>query len=108
MYHEQTYDQQKRTRRTFIVRAVIVVALVAACALMVMGAQASAREQAAMTVRESVLTAAKQCCAVEGSYPTSIAHLEEYYGLVVNRSDYVISYECFAGNVLPSVVVTVR
>ena len=61
-----------------------------------------------MSVRESVLNAAKQCCAVEGSYPASLNHLEKNYGLVINHNDYVVSYEWFADNVLPSVVVTAR
>ena len=108
MYHEITYEQQKRNRRRRIIRAVFIVALLVACAFMLLGAQASAREQAALTVRESVLNAAKQCCAVEGSYPATLEHLEKNYGLVVNRNDYVVSYEWFADNVLPSVVVSAR
>ena len=108
MYHELTYEQQKRIRRRRLVSFVFVVVLLVACAFIVLGAQASAKEQAAITVRESVLDAAKQCCAVEGSYPSSLEHLEENYGLVVNRNDYVVSYEWFADNVLPSVVVSVR
>lgn len=88
--------------------------LVLAAALLVIAAfaaslaQVRAHEQAAASVRESVLNAAKQCCAVEGSYPSSIEHLEKNYGLVINHDDYVISYEWFADNVMPSVVVTAR
>ena len=108
MYHELTYDQQRKIVRTRIVRLVFALVALAAAVLLVIGAEASAKEQAALTVRESVLNAAKQCCAVEGSYPSSLEHLEENYGLVVNRSDYVVSYEWFADNVLPSVVVSVR
>ena len=108
MYHELTYDQQKRIVRRRIVRLVFIVLLLAAAILLVIGAQASAKEQAAITVRESVLNAAKQCCAVEGSYPSSLEHLEKNYGLVINRDDYVVSYEWFADNMLPSVVVSVR
>ena len=37
-----------------------------------------------------------QCCAVEGSCPSAIGHLEEHYSLAVNHSDYVILYEAFA------------
>lgn len=108
MYHELTYDQQKRIFRQRIVRLVFVVLLLVAAIFLVVGAQASAKEQAAISVRESVLNAAKQCCAVEGSYPSSLEHLEKNYGLVINHSDYVVSYEWFADNMLPSVVVSVR
>lgn len=108
MYHEVTYKQQKKNLRRRIVNVVLVIALFVACSFIVAGAQASAREQAALSVRESVLNAAKQCCAVEGSYPSTLEHLENDYGLVINRDDYVVSYEWFADNVLPTVVVTAR
>ena len=108
MYHELTYDQIRRRRAKRLATFVIVVALavLVACALVI--AQKSAREQATISVRESVLNAAKQCCAVEGSYPSTLQYLEDNYGLTVNHDDYVVSYEWFADNVLPSVVVTAR
>ena len=64
MYHELTYDQLKRRRAKRLVTAIIVVCLVVLVAFAANVAQASAREQAAVSVRESVLNAAKQCCAV--------------------------------------------
>lgn len=93
-------------RRAAVAVAVVVLAVV--LWLAVGAAQASAREQAAVSVRESVLEAAKQCCAVEGSYPASLSRLESEYGLVINHDDYVVNYEWLGGNVLPSVVVTPR
>lgn len=108
MYHEVTYDQARQHKIKVIALAVLAVALLVIAIYAAMIAQAHAREQAAVSVRESVLNAAKQCCAVEGSYPSSLAHLESNYGLVINHDDYVVSYEWFADNVLPSVVVTAR
>ena len=84
------------------------VALIVGAVFAVRFAQVRAHEQAVVSVRESVLNAAKQCCAVEGSYPASLSYLENEYGLVINHEDYVVSYEWFADNVLPSVVVTAR
>ncbi len=66
------------------------------------------REQGAASVRDAVLRAAAQCCAVEGSYPHTLSHLEEHYGLTVNHDDYAITYEAYASNVAPSVVVVPR
>lgn len=108
MYHELTYKEQKRIRRMRLVKAFFIVLVLALLLAFASFARASSRDQATITVRESILNAAKQCCAVEGSYPSSIEHLEKNYGLVVNREDYVVSYEWFADNILPSVVVTVR
>ena len=56
----------------------------------------------------AVLDAAMQCAAVEGAYPARLSYLEEHYGLIVNHQDYAVTYEAFASNVPPSVVVVPR
>lgn len=108
MYHEQTSKQLSRQRRRRIITFVILVALIAFSIWGVRVLQQNARAQGAVSLRETILNSAKQCCAVEGSYPSSLAHLEDVYGLTINHDDYVITYEWFADNVLPSVVVIPR
>lgn len=108
MYHELTKQQiRRRTRRRLsgALALAVAVALVWACAGAI---GASLREQGEVSVRNAILTSAKQCCAIEGAYPPSLAYLEENYGLVVNRADYAITYEVFAGNVMPNVVVLAK
>ncbi|WP_321971354.1 hypothetical protein [Paratractidigestivibacter sp.] len=106
MFHEITYrEQAKRRRRVLIVAACVAVVAVAA-AVAIGLARRSARVQGAAALRESILNAAKQCAAIEGSYPSDLAHLEDSYGLTINHDDYVITYECFADNIAPSVVVS--
>lgn len=85
----------------------LVVAIVLAV-FVFQGAQSAIREQSAISMRTAILDSAKQCCAIEGVYPQSMKYLEEHYGLVVNDTDYLITYECFADNVVPSVVVMPR
>lgn len=108
MYHELTNQEVKqRTRK----RMAGLVALVLAIALVwtsSMAIGASLREQGELSVRNAILNSAKQCCAIEGAYPPSLAYLEENYGLVVNRADYAITYEVFADNVMPNVVVLAK
>ncbi len=108
MYHEITYAEARRRNLKRVVAFVLIVLVLVGAFFAVRIARAKANEQAVVSVRESVLNAAKQCCAVEGSYPASLEHLENEYGLVINHEDYVVSYEWFADNVLPSVVVTAR
>lgn len=108
MYRELTTDTIRRRR---LRRVVAVVALCALAVLLWVGwgaAQQSMREQGASSVRTAILDAAMQCCAIEGAYPSSLDYLEREYGLRVNHDDYVITYEAFAGNVMPSVVVVPR
>lgn len=108
MYHELTKDQvRKRTRKRMagLAAFVLVVALILGASN---AAGAVLREQGELSVRNAILDSAKQCCAVEGGYPASLAYLEENYGLVVNRDDYTITYEVFADNVMPNVVVLAK
>lgn len=108
MYHEMTDRQVAKRRSMRVAVACLVAALVVAAFLLVGAAQDHARAQGAVALRESILNSAKQCCAIEGNYPSTLSYLEEKYGLVINKQDYIVSYECFAGNIVPSVVVTPR
>lgn len=108
MFHELTDQDIKRRRRRRIAGIALVVVLVAAACGIFAAVRANARVQGAVALRDSVLNAAKQCCAIEGSYPSSLEYLEKKYGLTINQDDYVVSYEWFADNVMPSVVVTPR
>ena len=108
MYHELTTTELERRRRWHIAVAVCL-ALVALLATFVLrGMREGFREQGAQAMRNSILSAARRCCAIEGSYPKSVDYLEERYGLRVNDRDYVVTYEYFAANVSPSVVVVPR
>ena len=108
MFHELTDNEIKRRRKRIAVTACLVAALVVAAFAVYRIVQENAKTQGAVALRDSVLAAAKQCCAIEGSYPSSLEHLEESYGLTINHDDYVITYEYFADNLMPSVVVTPR
>lgn len=108
MYHELTTAELARRRRTRVVAIVVAALCALLLALALRAAQARFREQGAQALRGSILSAARRCCAVEGSYPKSIDYLEERYGLRVNDRDYVVTYEYFSANVSPSVVVVPR
>jgi hypothetical protein len=108
MFHELTDQEASRRRRTRIIIACVIIAVLAAGCLAFGAYKAYAREQGAAALKESVLESAKQCCAMEGGYPSSLDYLEQHYGLVINHDDYIVSYECFADNIIPSVVVTPR
>ncbi len=108
MFHEITDQELRQRKKRRIVAGICVALLVLAVCGIGFIVRQNAREQGAAALRESILASAKQCCAIEGSYPRSLEHLEEDYGLTINHNDYVVSYEYFAGNVMPSVVVTPR
>ena len=108
MYHEVTYEQLRHRRKRRLTTFVVMVLICAVLCLGLRFAQDLAREQGAAALRTSIIDAAAQCCAVEGSYPTTVRHLEEHYGLVINHDDYIVNYEWLADNVPPSVTVVPR
>lgn len=108
MYRERTASDARKRRKTAIVAVICAAVLAIACWLALGAIGDAMREQGALSLRNAILDGALQCCAIEGSYPSSLAYLEENYGLVVNHDDYVITYEAFAQNIPPSVVVLPR
>lgn len=89
----------------------MLLAVAAACVLAWLGLSAVRADlvrQGTVSVREAILNGARQCCAIEGSYPNTLEYLEEHYGVVVNHEDYVVTYDAFASNVLPTVAVVPR
>lgn len=108
MYHEVTYKELARRKRMHIILAIVVVFLCVNIAISLAISSEISRKQATSSVRESIVTAAIQCAAIEGSYPSSLSHLEQHYGLVINHNDYVVNYEWLADNIPPSVTVVPR
>ena len=105
MYRELTQQQRTARTRTRLVIALCAIVLICCACFASNAINANLREQGAVSVRNAILESAKQCCAIEGAYPTSLAYLEQNYGLSINQDDYVITYEVFAENVMPGVVV---
>ena len=108
MYRDKTIKSIIRRRR---IRYYGIFVLLLALLLAWFGYQAlevQFHEQGAVSVREAVLNSARQCCAIEGSFPSSLQYLEDNYGLRINHNDYIVTYEAFASNLSPSVVVVPR
>lgn len=108
MYHEVTTGVRVRRLLRQVLTIFILAALVWAAVFFYEPIRTTMQDQAAASIRSSVLKAAMQCCAVEGSYPLTLGYLQDNYGLHVNETDYAINYEAFASNVLPSVTVVAK
>lgn len=107
MYTQPAQQQHERKHRWIII-VVAVVSIILIGILAFNAIFANAKEQGAASIRTTILNSALQCAAIEGSFPTNLAYLEENYDLRVNHDDYVVIYEVLASNALPSVVVVPR
>lgn len=108
MYSEPTKEQRIKKRNRIIAVIAVVCALAVALTIAVNMIFSSAREQGAVSIRNTILNAAMQCAAIEGSFPENLSYLEDNYDLRVNHDDYVVIYEVLGSNVLPSIVVVPR
>lgn len=91
-----------------VILVIVALAIVLVAWSAIVRVSADMVEQSAGTIKAEVVDAAVQCFAIEGSYPSSLAHLEDDYGLKINHNDYIVTYNCFASNVMPQVEVLAR
>ena len=91
-----------------IAAGVVFVALIAAFVLLVNSLTATSGSQETELVYDAVKNAALTCYAVEGSYPESQDYLREHYKLAYNRDRFVVEYDAFASNLMPSISVRER
>ncbi len=63
-------------------------------------------DESAAAIREAIRRSALQCYAVEGVYPPNLQYLQDNYGLEINTEDFYVTYDAFASNLPPTVLVT--
>jgi len=90
------------TSKGFIMLIFIVLVVVA----MYLGTQGvSGRVQSNQTdfLADAVRRSAVQCYTLEGRFPESIYHLEDNYGLVIDRNRFAVYYEFMGSNIIPQI-----
>ncbi len=57
------------------------------------------------SIENSIIKSAVVCYSIEGMYPADIDYLTEHYGVRVDTNNYIVHYEYFGGNIMPTVTV---
>ena len=65
-------------------------------------------EESAAAIQAAVERGALQCYVVEGIYPPDLQYLEDNYGLQINTHDFYVTYDAFASNLPPTVLVRAK
>lgn len=65
----------------------------------------TAEQTQADALQRALTRSAIHCYAAEGRYPESLEYLQEEYGIRWDSEQYVVDYEVFASNLLPSISV---
>lgn len=97
-----------RFEKKDIAAAILFVALMIGFVLVINMVTSSSGDQEIRLVEDAVRNAALTCYAVEGAYPDDLEYLRENYHLAYNEEKYVVSYDAFASNLMPSISVTER
>lgn len=45
------------------------------------------------------------CYALEGYYPPSLAYIEEHYGLIYDKDEYIVDYRPIGNNIYPNLAI---
>lgn len=86
----------------------IFVALIIVFVLLINSITSKGSGQEQDIVYDAVKNAALTCYAVEGMYPSELSYLCEHYNLSYNSERFIVYYDSFASNLMPSIKVVER
>ncbi len=94
--------------RRDIIKLLIIAAVLVLAVTLVNRIGASQQQAEAEIVREAIKNAALTCYGVEGAYPDSLDYLRRYYRLAYDEDRYLVTYDAFSSNLMPTIYVTER
>ena len=94
--------------RRDLIKLLCIVAVLAAAVLLVNRIDTAQDKAETDIVRDAVKNAALTCYAVEGAYPDSVEYLREHYHLAYDEDRYVVFYDVFSSNLIPTIDVKER
>lgn len=103
---------KKKSRLRISVRSVLLL-VCAVCVLLfflaaVTNLDSGNREEGRIQLDRALRRAAVACYAAEGIYPPSVEYMEQYYGIQIDESRYLVIYDAFAENLMPDITVLER
>lgn len=69
---------------------------------------ASADREQADLLERAIQNAAVTHYAIEGKYPATLQQIVDQYGVIVDEGRFIVLYDVFASNVMPTITVTFK
>ena len=91
-----------------IAAGIAFVALIVGFIVLVNSITATSGSKETQLVYEAVKNAALTCYAAEGAYPEDLQYLRDHYKLAYNQDRFIVEYDAFASNLMPSITVWER
>jgi len=102
-------ERPKKKKRTGLLLSVALAALALSAGLFAASRMDGvASDEQTAQLRRDIMRAAVTCYAIEGRYPQSLSYISENYGVHIDSSRYIVTYDLLGGNVAPSVSVLKR
>ena len=97
-----------RENRKNIAAGAAIVALIVGFLILISAITTTSDSQETQLVYDAVKNAALTCYAAEGSYPENLQYLRDHYKLAYNQEKFVVEYDAFASNLMPTINVLER
>lgn len=97
-----------RVEKKDIAAGAVFIALIVGFVMLINSLTASSGNTETKLVEDAVKNAVLTCYAVEGTYPETLDYLREHYKLAYNTDKYVVEYDAFASNLMPTINVLER
>ena len=97
-----------RENRKNIAAGAAFVALIVGFLILISAITTTSDSQETQLVYDAVKNAALTCYAAEGSYPENLQYLRDHYKLAYNQEKFVVEYDAFASNLMPTINVLER
>ena len=91
-----------------IAAGAVFIALIVGFVVLINSLTASSDSTETQLVEDAVKNAVLTCYAVEGTYPETLEYLREHYKLAYNTDKFVVEYDAFASNLMPTINVLER
>ena len=91
-----------------IAAGIAFVALIVGFLILISAITTTSDSQETQLVYDAVKNAALTCYAAEGSYPENLQYLRDHYKLAYNQEKFVVEYDAFASNLMPTINVLER
>lgn len=102
---KQNWNTSSRYLKALILPALIFTLFLSFFVFGVANTSRSSAQESKDVLETALQKAIVQCYAIEGMYPPDIRYLEDHYGIQIDGKRFIVHYEAFASNILPTVAV---
>jgi hypothetical protein len=99
--HHSRFGTHRRKLNTLIITGILMAALLFLSLYGMNRIGTGSADRSEKLLQEALTQDITECYALEGSYPPSLAYLEEHYGLTYDRNLFYIDYQPVASNIRP-------